>query len=145
VTARIARFRQPRIPEKVEQANGVALLRSLGGRAWVLGTRRRRGDHQGTMQTPGIPDVWAFLPPPRYKSPLDGKMPASPKGCGLWWEAKAEDGRRSPMQELFANCCADCDVAYVVGTLDDLFKFLIDGGWLLADNVAYYRREHMKG
>jgi hypothetical protein len=27
-----------------------------------MGTTRRRGDYPGTMQTPGIPDLMAFLP-----------------------------------------------------------------------------------
>jgi hypothetical protein len=44
-----------RQPEKAEQAGIVKLVRALGGRVYVLGTRRKRGDFQGTMQTPGLP------------------------------------------------------------------------------------------
>ena len=32
----------------------------------VCGTTRRKGDHQGTMQTPGISDLW--LSPPGWKT-----------------------------------------------------------------------------
>lgn len=46
-----------RVPEKVVQAHIVQLIRSLGGRAYVLGTRRRSTDFHGTMQTP-VGDGW---------------------------------------------------------------------------------------
>jgi hypothetical protein len=49
-------MKSPRIPEKVIQQQIVTLLRSIGAQVWVLGTRRKRGDYQGTMQTPGLPD-----------------------------------------------------------------------------------------
>ncbi len=133
------RARRPRAPrptviaEKVEQANGVTLLRSLGGRVWVLGTRRRRGEHPGTMQTAGIADVKAFLPAPRYPH-------ATSRPQGLWWEAKRTGGVRSDAQLMFADCCATTGEAYVCGDLDALFAWLVGAGYLLEDNIAHYRR-----
>lgn len=53
-----------RLPEKAVQQQIVHLLRSLGAHVYEIGTRRRRQDYPGTMQSPGIPDLVAFLPPP---------------------------------------------------------------------------------
>lgn len=47
--------RTPRQVEKPIQAAITHLLGMLGARVYVLGTRRKRGDHQGTRQTPGLP------------------------------------------------------------------------------------------
>jgi len=133
-------LRKPVIAEKVEQANGVALLRSLGGRVWVLGTKRKRGDHQGTMQTAGIADVKAFLPAPRYT--INTGAPHARSGpTGLWWEAKrSAGGVQSDEQKTFEKWCQFTNEAYVCGNLDALFAWLIDAGYLLEDNVPYYRR-----
>lgn len=70
-----------RVPEKAVQAQIVHLLRSIGANVYVLGTTRRKGDHQGTMQTPGIPDLYVFLP--RLPSGLDNHIST------LWVEVKA--------------------------------------------------------
>jgi hypothetical protein len=51
-----------RVPERVQQAHIIRLVRTIGGVVYVLGTVRRRGDYQGTMQTPGISDLLVFLP-----------------------------------------------------------------------------------
>jgi hypothetical protein len=51
-----------RQPEKSIQHQIAGLLRTVGARVYNIGTRRRKGDFQGTMQTPGIPDVLAILP-----------------------------------------------------------------------------------
>lgn len=56
------RRRPPVIPEKSEQSQIVQLLRSLGAQVYVLGNHRRKGDFAGTMQTPGLPDLQAFMP-----------------------------------------------------------------------------------
>lgn len=79
-----------RQPERAIQSRIVALLRSVGCAVWVLGTTRRRGDYQGTMQTPGLPDVLAFLP--------------RSQGV-LFVEAKAPGGRLRPAQADFRACC----------------------------------------
>jgi len=84
---RPTRARRPVQHEKGEQAGGIKLLRTLGATVYTFGTRRSRGkacprcgtfvpEHQGTRQTPGIPDVFAFLPARNGKRVL------------LCWEAK---------------------------------------------------------
>lgn len=124
------RPRRPRVPEKTEQAHIVQLLRSVGARVWVLGTRRRRGDYPGTMQTPGVPDLVAFVlvrdrPKPRRL---------------LWVEVKAEGGYLRPEQAEFASLCDAAGVAHVVGGLDAVLARLVSWGVVRADGIAHYRR-----
>src|SRR5262245_46053103 len=95
--------------EKAEQAQIGKFLLSIGGRVYVSGTRRSRGkacpkcgtfvpEHQGTRQTPGIPDVEAFLPTP---SGWRGRMPAQTRVI-LKVEAKrVQGGRMSAEQEEY--------------------------------------------
>lgn len=45
----------PRIPERIVQRHVVALLRSVGGHVYTLGTVRPKGDRPGTMQSRGWP------------------------------------------------------------------------------------------
>jgi hypothetical protein len=134
------RRRIPRaaLPEKAEQASGVTLLRSICGydAVYVIGTKRRRGDYQGTMQSPGIPDVFAYLPAPRFHPspfPADWLIP-------LWWEVKAADGTLRKQQGVFREMSRRARVNHVVGTLDALIEFLVAGYWLKAENVPHYRR-----
>ena len=47
--------------EKSIQSDIVKLLETVGAAVYKIGTTRKRGDHQGTMQTPGIPDLCAFV------------------------------------------------------------------------------------
>lgn len=126
----VAARKQARIPEKVVQQHIVTLLRSIGGTVYVLGTTRRRGDFHGTMQTPGIGDLYAFLPkPPRF----------SGQPTALWIEVKAKGGRLRPEQVEFRAHCARAAVAHVTGDLDAVIQFLCDGGWLSAANLPNYR------
>jgi hypothetical protein len=121
--------------EKVEQAHGIKLLLALGARVYVSGTRRRRGDYPGTMQTPGIPDVEAWLPQPRTR---DTRM-GGPLRVLLKWECKRAGGRLSDAQREYQQLCGDADVAHVVGPLDELIGWLIDADYLRPDQVAHYR------
>lgn len=110
--------------EKHEQADGIKLLELVGAKVYVLGTRRKRGDHQGTMQTPGIPDVLAFLPTPPMLE--DGSWKA------VWFEFKrAKGGKLSEAQEEFQTYCRAASVDHVVahgsGAVADYLK---KGGWL---------------
>ena len=47
--------------EKHVQSDIVKLLETVGAAVYKIGTTRKKGDHQGTMQTPGIPDLCAFV------------------------------------------------------------------------------------
>lgn len=120
--------------EKVEQAHGVQLLRALGAKLYVSGTHRRGTDFQGTMQTPGIPDVEAWLPVERFVSSL-----RPPRRQLLKWEVKAAGGRLSPEQRAYQALCAAGGVAHVCGDLDALIAWLIEFGYLKPENVAHYR------
>ncbi len=131
-------------PEKIEQAQIVKLWKWLSGDVYIIGTKRPRGkpcpkcgtfvpEFQGTCQTPGIPDLYGFLPAPtlpirKYSRPVS-----------LWLEAKAADGRLSPDQRIFRDHCVATGTLHVTGGLDDFIAFLIDGGWIRADQVAHYR------
>jgi hypothetical protein len=127
VVAQIGRTMRP-TPERVEQANGVQLLRSMGAAVYVLGTVRRKGDHPGTMQTPGIADVEAFLPA------REGR----PRRL-LKWEAKSRRGRLRPEQAVYRELCsATPGVLHVTGPLDALIAALIEHGYLRGDQVGHY-------
>lgn len=116
--------------EKVEQAHVVQLLRSLGATVYTLGTRRRRGDYQGTMQTPGVPDLYAFLPLRANDDPL---------GKALWIEAKAPGGRLRPEQRAFQAFCQERYIDHVVGGLDAVIAWLIEHDYLKRESVPHYR------
>lgn len=128
-----------RQPEKAEQGAIVRLL-SMLGRVWVLGTRRRRGsrcpacgafvpEDQATRQSPGLPDVIAFL-----EGAGSGAAPTL-----LFDEVKAADGRPSPDQKDFAQCCRAANVPHVMGNLDATIAWLIEHEYLRRDQVPYYR------
>jgi hypothetical protein len=109
-----------RVSEKAEQQAIVDLLRLIGAQVYVLGTRRRRGDFPGTMQTPGIPDLYAFLP---TKSIAVQYQP-------LWIEVKTTTGRASVAQAQFAWHCEMGGLPYVRGTADDVTRYLKAEGYL---------------
>jgi hypothetical protein len=123
--------RAPQQREKVEQAGIIKLCRSLGGRVYVLGTRRRRGDFQGTMQTPGIPDLFVFMPQPRGEG--------APPWHQVWIECKAEGGRLSEAQKEFQALCVGAGGWHIVGGINAVIAQFIKAGWLRADQVAHYR------
>lgn len=116
-------------PEKAQQEQGIALLRSLGGAVFRLGGHRRSSDYQGTMQTPGLPDVMAFLPH---------------RGSGVrtfvCWEVKAPGGRLRPEQLAFQTHCFDAGVAHVAGDLTALMHWLVSAGFLRADQLPASRQ-----
>lgn len=124
--------RPPRPRERSEQAGITHLLRSLGAKVYTLGTTRRRDDsHFGTMQTPGIGDLYCLLPAPKF---CDGAP------CGLWIEVKAPGGRLRPAQQEFRDACQAAGVPHVVGQLDTVIAWLVERGFIKADNVPHYRR-----
>lgn len=118
--------------EKDEQADIVRLLRSLGAAVYVSGTVRPRGDTPGTRQTPGIPDLEAFLPR---------------RGTGgngyrlLKVEVKrSKGGRLSPDQQAYRDVCQAADVPHVVGDLTAVMGWLVAEGYLRADQLPHDRR-----
>lgn len=123
-------MKKRRRPEDSEQGNICQLTSSLGGKPWVLGTRRRRGDYPGTMQTAGVADLWLTLPVSRSTG-----APA----VGLWWEAKAPGERRTPDQVGFADWCAATNTPYGWGTFDDFIAWLIIRGYCTPMMFPHYR------
>jgi len=134
--------RLPRVSEKAIQAQGVRFLCNLGARVYVSGTRRPRGDYQGTMQTPGIPDVEAWLP-------VAPGQPVEPPRTRilLKWECKAAGGRLSLAQEEYRQLCAagPPGVHHVVGGLDDLIAWAIDQRYCKAEHMPHYRLRQRTG
>lgn len=135
---------KPRQRERSEQAAIVQLLRALGAKVYTLGTTRRRGDYQGTMQTPGLPDIIAFLkwPPPTRG---DSRVADTAAALGLTREllaieCKAEGGRMRPEQVEFRDLAIAAGVAHVTGGVDAVIAWLVARGHLRADQVAHYRQ-----
>jgi hypothetical protein len=127
-------------PEKIIQQQIVTLLRSIGATVYVLGVHRRRGDYPGTMQTPGLPDLYAFLPFSLGVSNRDGVVEGSVTPNSVWIEVKAPGGRLSEAQWAFRIACVTKSIGHVIGGVDEVLAFLVAGGWLKADGVAHYRR-----
>jgi len=120
--------RRRRQPEKAIQAHIVRLLRHVGCAVYILGTHRRRGDYQGTMQSPGLPDLLAFLP----------------RHLGvLFVEVKAPGGRLRPEQADFKALAEGVMGAaggcyYVTGGLSEAAVFLMTLGLLKPEQIAHY-------
>jgi hypothetical protein len=135
---RLAKLKFARL-EKFEQADIEQLLTKIGGKVYHIGTKRRKGDHQGTMQTEGIPDVFAFLPAPQLsRSALartGGPVP-------VWIEVKRKGERIRPgtEQEGFRLLCVSSGLRHWTGSLDDIIRELVDGGWVRADSFPHYRQ-----
>lgn len=123
--------RKPVQREKTEQAHVVKLYRSIGAAVYIMGTRRRAGDFQGTMQTPGIPDLMLFLPP------VPGK---TMEPALLFHEVKAARGRLSAEQKAFRDACRAAGVFHVVGGLDAAIEFLVRTGRARTESFPHYRR-----
>ena len=116
--------------EKLEQQRIAALLRSVGAIVYVLGTRRPKGDHQGTRQTPGLPDLYAFLPGSRI----------APSPVAVWIEVKAHGGARTPDQQYFAEFCEGARAPYLCGGLDEVIAWLVQRAYVKPDQLAHYRQ-----
>ena len=124
-----------RVSEKVEQQHIVTLLRSIGATVYVLGhpSPRDGRTHRGTGQTPGVPDLWAFLP-------AHAAQPAR----AIWIEVKATGGRLRPEQVEFRERCLTSGVSHLVGGLDTVIAFLVEHRWLKADNLPHYKRPSLE-
>lgn len=132
----MTRTRAPRVSERVEQEQIKTLIRSVGGKVWSLGTTRRGGDYQGTMQTPGFPDLCAFVPVPTVNAAGQslGRQPQL-----LFVEVKARGGRLRPEQALFRDECGFAKVEHVVGGLDAVLAWMLVRGVVTESSVPHYR------
>lgn len=120
--------RTPRISEKAVQQQIIALLRAVGAAVYVLGTRRPGGDHQGTCQTPGLPDLYAFVP-----------VVAEATVVPLWIECKAPGGKPRPEQLAFRARCQQASTPHVLGGLDAVYAWLLEKGVVKEAQVPHYR------
>lgn len=130
-------------PERTEQQHVVKLYRSIGAAVYVLGTTRQRGERcphckafvpntdHGTHQTPGVPDLFVFLPP----APRISRVPEL-----LFHEVKAPRGRMSDEQKAFREACLQSSTAHVVGGLDAAIEFLVRTGRARTESFPYYRQ-----
>lgn len=125
----------------MHQAHGVALLRSIGGKVYIIGhpSPADGRTHRGTGQTPGLPDVFAFLPPRRLWAD-EAPTPPPAKPIALWWEAKGAGGRLRPEQAEFRSLCLDAELQHVVGDLDALIAFLCEHHYCKAAQFPHYRQ-----
>lgn len=125
-------MRTPKAPkprlEKYEQADGVKLLRSLGAAVYINGTKRRAGDYQGTMTTPGQPDVHFFM-----------RSGESPSRLVFWEVKRARGARLSPEQKAYAAHCRAAGVDYVCGDLTALMAWLVEHGYLRREQLPAWR------
>ena len=124
--------RPAKVSEKQQQAAIVQLLRSIGADVWVLGTVRRKGDYQGTRQSPGLPDLLACLPDIGRLDLRDGDAVRE----WLAIECKSSTGRLRPEQQHFQACCQDSDLLHVVGGLDAVIAKLQALGYLKREKTA---------
>ena len=118
--------------EKTIQAQVVRLLRGCGADVYVVGTVRRRGDYQGTMQSAGLPDLLAFVPagPGRHDRTLVAIEVKRPGGDPL--------KKLRPEQREFRAQCGRADVPHICGGVDEVLAFLQTRG--LVKEVPHYRK-----
>jgi hypothetical protein len=112
--------------EKVEQANILELLKTIGASWYEIGRPRARvcwyckkpSKDMGMRQTPGIPDLWVFLPVKKNQAELW-------RPTFLWIEAKrAKGGRLSDEQRTFRDDCQQRGIPHVDGSYDRVVEWL---------------------
>ena len=106
--------------EKDIQADIVKMLEAVGAAVYRIGTKRKKGDHQGTMQTPGIPDLVAFV-----------MVPISPGLSSdwthlvqLWIEVKRPGEPMREGQKTFRFHALKASCEHVVGGVDEVLAWL---------------------
>lgn len=123
--------------EKDEQLAIRKLMLQLGAVEYVLGTRRRKTDFHGTMQTPGIPDLQFFLP--ERRTTLDPQLARTRRLVIV--EAKREKGGRfRPEQIEYRELCAAAGVDYIGGCLNDVIAWLVRENYIKGENLPHYRQ-----
>jgi hypothetical protein len=118
----------PRVPERVVQRQIVQALRAVGAKVYIIGTvHAGEPGRMTTRMTPGIPDLFTFLPM------RDGVGPRA-----LWIEVKSTGGRLRPEQAEFRDLCHGAGGAHIVGGLDDVLAYLQQWGYVR--EAAHYRK-----
>ena len=116
--------------EKYIQADIVKLLETVGAAVYKIGTKRKKEDHQGTMQTPGIPDLVAFVPVPLslHVAPRPDRVSL----VQLWIEVKrpahAMTSRMSQEQTMFRLRSLEAGCEHVVGGVPEVVDWLMARG-----------------
>ena len=125
---------KPRQPERAEQEAVKRLLLTIGAKFWVAGTVRKKGDHPGTMQTPGLADMpLVFLPIKNSVRQLVVIEVKSPKA------AKTKSGGLRPEQRELQVCCWEAGVPYIHGDLDAVIAWLVEHEYVKASQFPHYR------
>ena len=106
--------------EKEIQSDIVKLLKTVGAAVYKIGTTRKKGDHQGTMQTPGIPDLCAFVRVPISLHVSPHRTDLVP----LWIEVKRPRGTMSPEQTMFRLRSLEAGCAHLVGGVPEVLDWL---------------------
>jgi len=83
----------------------------------------------GTRQTPGIPDLEAFLP---LRAGDDRRV-------FLKIEVKRPGEKLRPEQDAYRELCEAAGVAHLWGDLDDVIAWLLAHNYLAPQQVPHYR------
>lgn len=124
--------------EKDVQASILRLLLTIGAKPVTLGRpglRRRLCPtcktpvhmDPGTRQTPGVPDLQAFLPE------RDGRRQF------VVIEVKRPGEKLRKEQEDYRDLCAAAGIVHIWGDLDAVIAWLLEHEYLKPSQVPYYR------
>jgi hypothetical protein len=127
-------FTAPVPLEKVEQRNTVDLLTRIGAKVYEIGRPRQQKCHAcgaqskdlGTRQTPGIPDLFVFLPIGRSNGPI-----ARPRY--VWIEMKRQGATESDLtteQKEFREFCRERSITRIDGAFDKVVDWLASHGFV---------------
>ena len=97
---------------------------------YVLGITRKRGDHPGTMQTAGLPDLFAFLPYEHGEQRYGERLVAV--------EVKAPGELPTHPQVDFAEHCDAAGIAHVIGGFEAVVAWALGEG-LIEGTITDFR------
>ena len=66
---------------------------------------------RASKQTPGLPDLWVFVPR---------------RGTAFWFETKSPRGVQSEAQAAFQASCEGCGIRYVMGGMEEARAILAE-------------------
>lgn len=142
--------RRPVKHEQAEQEAVKTLLLAIGAKFWVAGTKRKHGDYQGSMQTPGLADLpLVFLPRHQragltrdeslargYPEHAYELVVIEMKSPGA---ARSKTGGLSPEQRDLQHYCELSGTPYIHGDANAVIAWLIQHGYLRKEQVPHYR------